>query len=149
MQVLDTIQVAVAKMALSSMSMPGRSIMSPKPLCTTASVALALLSFSAAAGAGVPAPRSPSSDDQLLVKVHSVYQAEETLYRRGYYDVRLERPTLPYSFSACKRGLRYHVHVDYYGDLVQVDPIGRCYEAGYRPGYYGPGPYYGRYRERF
>jgi hypothetical protein len=122
--------------------------MSIKSLFTTASIVLAFLSFLATAGAGVRAPRSTSADDQLRVKVHSVDQAEDTLYRRGYYDVRLERPTLPYSFSACKRGVRYHVHVDYYGDLVQVDPIGRCYEGGYRPGYYGPAPY-GRYRERF
>ena len=86
-----------------------------------------------------------------MLRVHSVYEAEESLHRRGYYDVRLERASLPYSFNACKRGVRYHIHVDYYGDLVQLDPIGRCggngYENyGHRP-YYDDG-YYDRYRYR-
>jgi len=80
-------------------------------------------------------------------RVHSVYEAEDALRRRGYYDVRLERASLPYSFNACKRGVRYHIHVDYYGDLVQVDPIGNCREADY--GYYGRRPYYRRYRDRY
>jgi hypothetical protein len=33
---------------------------------------------------------------------------------------------LPYSFNACKRGVRYHIHVNWYGDLVQVDELGSC-----------------------
>jgi hypothetical protein len=154
MAALDGIQMTVAKVALSSMLMRGRSIMSASSLFAV-STALALLSLSAAAAAGVSVPRPASAEGQLLVKVHSVYEAERTLYRRGYYDVRLERPSLPYSFNACKRGVRYHVHMDYYGDLVQVDPIGRCYEAGYAPGYdgprpyYRPRPYYERYREPY
>jgi hypothetical protein len=69
-----------------------------------------------------------------------VYEAEESLLRRGYYDVRLERASLPYSFNGCKRGVRYHIHVDYYGDLVQVDPIGACDGNGY--GYNGRRRYY-------
>ena len=87
---------------------------------------------------------------------HSVYEAKQTLYQHGYHDVVIERATLPYSFNACKRGVRYHIHVDYYGDLVQVDPVGRCY--GYGNGYgngngYGSededrGRYQGRYRYR-
>jgi hypothetical protein len=37
---------------------------------------------------------------------------------------------LPYSFHACKRGVRYHIHVNYYGDLAQVDELGRCRDYG-------------------
>jgi len=82
---------------------------------------------------------------------HSVSEAEQTLYQHGYSDIRLERASLPYSFNACKRGVRYHIHVDYYGDLVEVDAMGACYGSGngYGNGY---GSEYedrgGRYRYR-
>jgi hypothetical protein len=116
---------------------------------------LALFTIFAASGAeaSIAGLAKPAPDDGgLTQKVHSVYQAEATLHRRGYYDVRLERPTLPYSFSACKRGVRYHIHVDYYGDLTQVDPHGPC--NAYRHGEYGRDSYYERppyerYRERY
>jgi hypothetical protein len=57
---------------------------------------------------------------------HSVDEAQDTLYGLGYYDVRVERASLPYSFNACKRGVRYHIHMDWYGTLVQVDEVGSC-----------------------
>jgi hypothetical protein len=62
---------------------------------------------------------------------HSPYEARNTLASFGYYDVEIERASLPYSFTACKRGTRYHIHVDWHGDLVQVDPIGGCRERTY------------------
>lgn len=70
-----------------------------------------------------------------VAQAHSLYEAEETLYGLGYYDVRIERASLPYSFNACKRGLRYHIHVDWYGDLVQVDELGPCGGYAYQPRY--------------
>jgi hypothetical protein len=115
---------------------------------TTVSTALLLLCVpSSANAASFSLNESVKGNGTLVQRVHSIYEAEDTLRRRGYYDVRLERASLPYSFNACKRGLRYHIHVDYYGDLVQVDPIGNCGEADY--GYYGRRPYYGRYRDRY
>ncbi len=98
---------------------------------------LATASGSIAAGfTGLASP--PAATSKLIEHVHSVYGAERSLHARGYYDIRLERPTLPYSFSPCKRGLRYHLHVDYYGDLVQINEIGRCGGYGYaRRGYGG------------
>src|SRR5215471_1018880 len=109
-------------------------------LCSGAALALVLCASEASA-AGLKVPNPASNSGAVVQKVHTVYEAEETLQRRGYYDVRLERASLPYSFNACKRGVRYHIHVDYYGDLVQVDPIGRCDDNG--NGYYGRRPYYG------
>jgi len=112
---------------------------------------LAQVLCTSGAGAASFGPPNPAGDTATVVlRVHSVYEAEETLQRRGYYDVHLERASEPYSFNACKRGVRYHIHVNYYGDLVQVDPIGPCGDNGY--GYYGRRPYddrsYGRYRYR-
>ena len=81
---------------------------------------------------------------------HSVYEAMNTLRQHGYHDVRVERASVPYSFNACRRGVRYHVHVDYYGDLVQVDAMGPCYGNGngYGSEYEDRGRYDGRYRYR-
>ena len=66
---------------------------------------------------------------------HDADEARHELHRRGYYDVRIERTSLPYSFNACKRGLRFHIHVGYYGELVEKDAIGPCERDDY--GYYG------------
>jgi len=110
------------------------------------------LCASTASAAGLSVPNPAENSSKIVARVHSVDEAEDSLHRRGYYDVRLERSSLPYSFNACKRGTRYHVHVNYYGDLVQVDPIGRCGGNGY--GYYDRRPnyddgYYGRSYERY
>src|SRR5262249_56825175 len=67
-----------------------------------------------AAGFGVPSPTGDAATSVL--RVHSVYEAEDSLHRRGYYDVRLERASLPYSFNASKRGGRYHIHFHPYRD---------------------------------
>src|SRR5215467_9019194 len=120
-------------------------------LCSASAPALVLCA-SVAGATGLNVPNPASNSGSVVQKVHTVYEAEETLQRRGYYDVRLERASLPYSFNACKRGVRYHIHVDYYGDLVQVDPIGSCGGNGYRD--YGRRPsyddeYYGRYHDRY
>jgi hypothetical protein len=123
-------------------------------LCSVPALALAFCTSGAgAAGIGVPTPVRDRT--AVVQRVHSVYEAEESLRGRGYYDVRLERASLPYSFNACKRGVRYHIHVNWYGDLVQVDPLGPC--GGNGDGYYGrrryyededDGGYYNRYRHR-
>lgn len=110
----------------------------------SAVAALALLGVSGSSAAAIGLPTASSDGRTVIQRVHSVYEAEETLHRRGYYDIRLERATLPYSFNACKRGVRYHVHVDYYGDLVGVDELGPCS----RDEYDGRGRYYDRYRDR-
>src|ERR1700730_4721250 len=116
-------------------------------LCTASGLAMIFLGASGADAAGVGAVNFAKDAGAILHRVHSVYEAEETLYRRGYHDVRLERASLPYSFNACKRGTRYHIHVDYYGALVQVAPIGES--AGNDDEYYGRRHEHGRYRHRY
>ena len=88
--------------------------------------ALAVVLFTSGAGAAGIGVLNPARDNTGLVqRVHSVYEAEETLERRGYYDVRLERASLPYSFNACKRGVRYHIHVNWYGESSSRRPLVR------------------------
>lgn len=70
-----------------------------------------------------------------VYKAHSVDDAYGKLHRHGYNDIRVQRASEPYSFIACKRGQRYHIHLNYYGDFEQVDQVGYCgdrYARGYR-----------------
>jgi hypothetical protein len=106
-------------------------------LCASGAACLVLFGVSGARAFSLGATEPVG--ETIIQRVHSVYEAEETLYRRGYYDVRLERATVPYSFNACKRGIRFHVHVGYYGELVEKDAIGRCERDD---GYYGQRRYY-------
>jgi len=113
-------------------------------LCASGAVALIFFSVSGAQAFG-PGPSKPAGAG-IVELVHSVYEAEETLHRRGYYDIRLERATLPYSFNACKHGIPFHIHVGCYGELVEKDAIGPCERDDY--GYYGQRRYHperGRY----
>jgi hypothetical protein len=114
---------------------------------TASGFAIMLLAVGPADAAGVGLTKVPNETAVMLQRVHSVYEAEQTLYRRGFYDVRLERASLPYSFNACKRGTRYHIHVNYYGELVEVDEVGSCRRYDGDQTYYGRRPYYDRYRD--
>lgn len=100
-------------------------------LCTAGGLVMLLAGASGASAAGVAGMAGGfpyQTPGTLVEKVHSLREAKHTLHGLGYYDVRVERASLPYSFTACKRGARYHIHVDYYGDLVQVDEVGACRE---------------------
>jgi hypothetical protein len=99
-------------------------------------------------GANAITMRAAHLDGQsgtLLHKVHSLHEAKHSLRDLGYYDIEVERASLPYSFRACKRGVRYHIHVNYYGDLVQVDELGRCHDYGDDEYTYRSRPRYPRY----
>ena len=107
------------------------------------------LSASAAHAVGVTAiSKGLHGAGTIVQRVHSLGEAEQSLYGLGYYDVQVERASLPYSFSACKRGSRYHIHIDDYGTLVQVDRVGSCDDYADAPSYYGRRSHYSRYRYR-
>lgn len=101
------------------------------------------------ASAGAASLRLPLAMDAgaTIHRAHSAGDAEAKLHRHGYYDIHIERTTLPYSSNACKRGTRYHIHVNYYGDFTQVDAVGPCGRERYEEGY-GRDRYYDRYRPR-
>ena len=112
-------------------------------------LALLLATTSSAFAAGAAGSAKAFTGTQvnsIVERVHSFYEAKHKLRDLGYYAIQTERSTPPYSFVACKRGQRYHVHIDYYGDLVQVDEAGACHD--YRARDYEPRPQYeGRYRD--
>jgi hypothetical protein len=106
-----------------------------RALC--AALGLLVLGVSGANALTTRAAHLGGQPGALIHKVHSLYEAKHSLRDLGYYDIEVERASLPYSFRACKRGVRFHIHVNYYGDLVQVDELGRCHgydddEYGYR-----------------
>ena len=93
-----------------------------------------------------------SGANSLIVQAHSAYEARDVLRNHGFYDIQDQRTdSLPYSFIACKRGARYHIHVNYYGELEQVDEVGRCqdresqyeYRRPHHSQHYGYGSGYG------
>ena len=104
-----------------------------RAICTA--VGLSFLGASGANALEMRAPAIESRSGTLVHKVHSLYEAKHSLRDLGYYDIEVERASLPYSFRACKRGVRYHIHINYYGDLVQVDEVGPCREYGYGSGH--------------
>lgn len=118
-------------------------------LCAAGTCAL-LLTGATGASAGIASVPRASGPGTIIHQVHSLYEAKRSLRDLGYYNIQVERASLPYSFVACKRGARFHIHVNYYGDLVQVDEVGPCREYGYGSGYYNSRPYsenrYRRYR---
>jgi hypothetical protein len=122
--------------------------MTIRPLIMASGLAVLLATTSsafAAGPAGIAKGIAATQPDSLVERVHSFYEAKHKLRDLGYYAIQTERSYPPYSFVACKRGQRYHIHIDYYGDLTQVDEAGACHD--YRARYYEPRPQYeGRYR---
>ena len=111
---------------------------------------LLVASTAVAAGpASIAKSIAGTQPDSIVERAHSVYEAKHKLRYLGYYAIQTQRASEPYSFIACKRGQRYHIHVDYYGDLVQVDDVGSCETYGDNDGarYYEPRQrYQGGYR---
>jgi hypothetical protein len=108
--------------------------MTKSPLSITSTLALLLASTSstlAAGPAGIAKSIAATQPDSIVERAHSVYEAQHKLHDLGYYAIQIQRASEPYSFIACKRGQRFHIHIDYYGDLVQVDDAGSCENYGY------------------
>lgn len=104
---------------------------SPLSIASTLALLLASASTAFATGpAGIAKSIAATQPDSIVERAHSVYEAKHKLHYLGYYAIQIERASEPYSFLACKRGQRYHLHVDYYGDIVQADQAGSCETYG-------------------
>jgi peptidoglycan hydrolase-like protein with peptidoglycan-binding domain len=117
--------------------------MTKSTLTIAAGLAMLLASVTgvqAAGTTGIAKAFAITQTDSIIQRAHSVYEAQHKLQRLGYYAIQTQRASEPYSFIACKRGQRFHIHVDYYGDLIQVDDAGSCENYGYNDGsqYYEP-----------
>src|SRR6478672_11121192 len=70
---------------------------------------------------------------------HDAGQVRYELQARGYYNIRFLVPEPPFQVNACRDGVRFHLHVDYYGRVTERVGVGAChawsrapYDADYR-----------------
>jgi hypothetical protein len=57
---------------------------------------------------------------------HDADQVRYELHQRGYYNVRFLVPEPPFQVNACRDGVRFHLHVDYYGRVTERVGVGPC-----------------------
>lgn len=81
-------------------------------------------------------------------RTNGVDHAYRKLEKHGFYEITVERASAPYSFNACKRGKRYHVHIGYDGELEELNSLGACHQYAY-DGYDERPRYYSRYHENW
>ena len=58
---------------------------------------------------------------------HTPQKVRYMLQERGYYKINFTDRILPvFQLDACRRGKRFHLHVNFYGDVTRRDRIGWC-----------------------
>ena len=68
--------------------------------------------------------------NSTAASAHSADEVLEILENHGYSRIEFVDATPPnYMANACKNGVRYHFHVNYYGNVTERREIGSC---GYR-----------------
>ena len=77
---------------------------------------------------------------------HSAHEVKHMLRNWGFTQIEVFDANLPkYQFEACKRGHRYHLHADYYGEITEKREIGYCDDDSQRYS----GRRYEDYRDRY
>ena len=65
-----------------------------------------------------------------VANAHSPHDVVHLLQDDGYSQIEFVDPNPPnYMANACKDGVRYHFHVDYYGQVTERSEIGSCESA--------------------
>jgi hypothetical protein len=57
---------------------------------------------------------------------HGVGKVRKELTDQGYEDLEFQRTRPPFKLDACKDGTIYHLHVDFYGKIIQKKAVGDC-----------------------
>lgn len=92
---------------------------------------LVMVSVGYAMGPGGKMRDAAKESGSLILKVHDAGQVVSELRAKGYHRIQVVDPYLPkIQVNACKDGRRWHLHANYYGDIVHRKYIGRC--GGYR-----------------
>ena len=76
---------------------------------------------------------------------HTPGEVHHQLRHRGYYNINFIVAHPPqYQVNACRDGGRFHLHINFYGDVTERSYIGRChrYDADYGRRYEGYRRYY-------
>lgn len=79
---------------------------------------------------------------------HDASQVRRELRERGYYQIQFIEDEAPFQVNAYRDGERFHLHIDWYGQVTERTPLGPCggswWRRGWRRSYEG----YGRYRQQ-
>jgi len=83
-----------------------------------------MLKFSAIAGAGIAAVLASAT----AADAHTAQEVRYLLRDRGFYNIDfLDTNPRHYQVNACRQGERFHVHVNFYGEVTEQAPIGPCH----------------------
>ena len=77
--------------------------------------------FAAIGAAAFAALSLPSN-----ANAHEAPQVRYELREQGYSQIQFLVAEAPFQVNACRGGLRYHLHIDWYGHVTERTPIGEC-----------------------
>ena len=68
---------------------------------------------------------------------HTPQKVRYMLQDRGFYRIHFTDRYLPtYRLNACRRGKRFHLHVNFYGEVTLLERTGWCGRKRYSRRYY-------------
>lgn len=66
---------------------------------------------------------------------HDIDEVRDALRQQGFDQLEFQRTKPPFKLDACRGGERFHLHVDFYGKIIEQTSIGSCGEdAAAQPG---------------
>jgi hypothetical protein len=60
------------------------------------------------------------------VWAHDIDEVRGELRKQGFDQLDFQRAKPPFKLDACRGGERFHLHVDYYGKIIEQTSIGSC-----------------------
>ncbi len=62
------------------------------------------------------------------VSAHDIDEVRTELRKQGFDQLEFSRTKPPFKLDACRGGERFHLHVDFYGKIIEQNSIGSCGE---------------------
>lgn len=59
---------------------------------------------------------------------HNIEEVRRALRQQGYDQLEFSRTKPPFKLDACRGGERFHLHVDFYGKILEQTAAGSCGE---------------------
>ena len=59
---------------------------------------------------------------------HDIDEVRSELRKQGFDQLEFSRTKPPFKLDACRSGERFHLHVDFYGKIIEQTSIGSCGE---------------------
>jgi len=57
---------------------------------------------------------------------HDIGEVRDALTQQGFDQLEFSRTKPPFKLDACRGGERFHLHVDFYGKILEQTPFGSC-----------------------